>query len=122
MNKSRQKIYNKFGGKCYLCGDTLPEKGWHADHKEPVIRSLSDSTKMEKAHLDTEDNKFPACASCNINKHSMTLEQFRDSIKQFVQSLNLYSTQYKISKRYGLINETETPVVFYFETLKDKEK
>jgi hypothetical protein len=61
------------------------------------------------------ENQNPACVSCNINKHSMSLEEFRESIKQFIQSLNLYSTQYKIAKRYGLISENDIEVKFYFE-------
>lgn len=68
----------------------------------------------ENLHID---NQMPACASCNINKHSMPLEQFRELIAGFMKHLNNISTQYKIAKRYGLITETEKPVVFYFETV-----
>lgn len=66
----------------------------------------------------TIENQFPACASCNINKHSMSLEQFRNLIAGFIKSLNRDSTQYKFAKRYGLLRETSKPVVFYFETFK----
>lgn len=64
------------------------------------------------------ENQNPACASCNINKHSMSLEDFRLSINGFMKHLNEVNTQYKIAKRYGLIEETNKPVVFYFETFK----
>lgn len=47
----------------------------------------------------------------------MSLEEFREAIAKFVQSLNLYNTQYKIAKRYGLLVEVEAPVTFYFERL-----
>ena len=63
------------------------------------------------------DNQMPACPSCNINKHSMSLEQFRELIAGFKKHLNQHSVQYKISKRFGLINEIDKSVVFYFETL-----
>lgn len=63
------------------------------------------------------ENQMPACASCNINKHSNTLEDFRILIQGFRKHLNEINTQYKISKRYGLVVEVEKPVVFYFETL-----
>lgn len=66
---------------------------------------------------ETIENYMPACASCNINKHSETVEQFRASIAAYMKHLNEISTQYKIAKRYGLIIETGNPVVFYFETL-----
>jgi hypothetical protein len=63
------------------------------------------------------ENQMPACASCNINKHSMELEEFRSLISGFMKHLNEISTQYKISKRYGLVVETDKEVKFYFETL-----
>lgn len=38
MKKSdREKIYNKYGGRCAYCGDPL-SKGWHVDEIEPCIR------------------------------------------------------------------------------------
>lgn len=65
---------------------------------------------------DHIDNLIPACASCNINKHSMNIEEFRRFIGRFIVSLNRDSVQYKISKRYGLIQETGIEVKFYFES------
>jgi hypothetical protein len=50
-------------------------------------------------------------------KHSYSLEYFRETIKKFVNSLNLYNNQYKFAKKYGLVQETEKEVIFYFETL-----
>lgn len=130
MKKSdRQKVFDKYGGKCAYCGCEL-QKGWHVDEIEPVVRnwkyvwdsSLNRNRKVadgcchpERFHID---NQNPSCASCNINKHSMPLEEFRKTIAKFVNSLNLYSVQYKFAKKYGLVEETQKPVVFYFETLK----
>ncbi len=58
---------------------------------------------------------MPACASCNINKHAMKLEDFRQLVAGFMKHLNERNTQYKIAKRYGLVIEQEKPVIFYFE-------
>lgn len=63
------------------------------------------------------DNQMPACASCNINKHAGSVEDFRSLISGFMKHLNEVSTQYKIAKRYGLVVEDIKPVVFYFETI-----
>jgi 5-methylcytosine-specific restriction endonuclease McrA len=112
MTKERQRIYDKYSGKCYLCGEKLQTK-WHVDHLKPVRRC--ESGVMVHPENDTFENKMPACASCNINKHSMSLEHFREQIKGFMNHLNNHSTQYKLAKRYGLIQEVEKPVVFYFE-------
>lgn len=70
----------------------------------------------ERLHVG---NQNPSCASCNINKHGMDLESFRNSILAFMKHLNNISVQYKIAKRYGLVKEDIKPVVFYFETFKN---
>lgn len=123
MNKKRQAIWDKTGGKCFYCGCDLPEKGWHADHMEPIQRKLKSDEKRglyttddcHRPDRDNEANKVPACASCNINKHSLSVEGFRRLIEGFVRSLNARNTQYIVAKRYGLIQETSSPVVFWFE-------
>ena len=50
----------------------------------------------------------------------MTIEQFRQSIKQYVESLNKYSVQYQMAKKYNLISETQIDVKFYFETIQEE--
>ncbi len=113
--KERQIVFDKYNGKCAYCGCEL-QKGWHVDHIEPIVRNWWNGT-CEKPENETLENYNPSCASCNIQKNSHSLEQFRENIKQFVNSLNLYSTQYKFAKKYGLVKETEIEVKFYFETL-----
>lgn len=73
---------------------------------------------MEHPERLVLSNQMPSCPSCNINKHSNSLEGFREFITHFIVSLNRDSTQYKMAKKYGLIQETGKPVVFYFETFK----
>ena len=110
----REALFEKFGGKCAYCGCEL-QKGFHADHIEPLVRNWWNGTS-EHPERETFDNYNPSCAPCNIQKNSDTLEQFRSNIKQFVESLNSYSTQYKFAKKYGLLKETEIEVKFFFET------
>lgn len=108
-------VFEKYNGKCAYCGCELP-KIWHIDHLLPVVRSPRTGIK-EFPERDKIENLMPSCPSCNINKHSDSLERFRDLIKGFTKSLNEYSTQYKIAKRYGLVSENEIDVKFYFETI-----
>lgn len=75
---------------------------------------------MMHPELDVLSNKVPACQSCNINKHSMSVDEFRQQIEGFMKHLNEASTQYKIAKRYGLVVEHPKKVVFYFETFKQE--
>jgi len=134
MKKSeRELIFNKYGGRCAYCGCEL-QKGWHVDEIEPVRRfkeyikddfgnRIYDFEKKEYKTKDSVvhperfhiDNQNPSCASCNINKHSASLEDFRKAIEGYMKHLNEISTQYKIAKRYGLIEETRKPILFYFE-------
>lgn len=110
--KDREFIFNKYGGRCAYCGDYL-QKGWHVDELLPVRRN-GDGTCLhpERFHID---NQMPSCPSCNINKHSGSIEEFRNLITGFMKHLNEINTQYKIAKRYGLVNESVKPIVFYFE-------
>jgi hypothetical protein len=124
--KSREAIFNKYGGRCAYCGCTLA-KGWHADHLKPIRRKMKYCSVQQRdiptgelryPKREVLENYNPACASCNINKHSMSLEEFRNLVGGFLKSLNRDSTQYKIAKRYGFIIEVEQPVVFYFEKVR----
>jgi len=125
MNKkNRELVFKKFGGRCAYCGCEL-QKGWHVDHIDPIVRDFKYNNikgKFEqtgtcrKPENDNLENHNPSCGSCNRQKHSQSLEGFRQSIAQFVKSLNQYHNQYKFAKRYGLVQETNKPVVFYFES------
>lgn len=122
--EEREHIFLMFHGHCAYCGDILQEN-WHIDHKEPVrrykkfdiIKSKYINT-MDYPERDILENKFPACPSCNINKHSMNIEEFRRFISRFIRGLNDRSIPYKIAKRYGLLVETGAKVEFYFEKVK----
>jgi 5-methylcytosine-specific restriction endonuclease McrA len=123
--KDRLIVFKKFNGKCAYCGEEL-QKGWHVDEVEPVRRNHKWNREKGRYEVNKEnpmmfperlhiDNQYPACRSCNIQKNSFSLEEFRNNIQNFVNSLNAYSTQYKFAKRYGLVQETEQKVEFYFE-------
>lgn len=117
MSDKRRKIWNKSNGHCWYCGIEIGEKGWHADHFIPVVRDLT-TNKMTKKELDTIDNLVPACASCNIQKGSMPIESWRKIIKGHIVSLNRDINQYKIAKRFGLIDEIDIDVTFWYESYK----
>ena len=111
----------------YYEGQTI---GWHIDEIEPVRRNHIWNPKKRRYEIDKDnpmthperlhiDNQNPSCASCNINKHSESLEGFRNLIKGFMKHLNERSTQYKIARRYGLVVENEIEVKFYFEKINE---
>jgi hypothetical protein len=119
--KQRAALREKFGGKCAYCGCDLGER-WHADHFEPVERQLTlkagrlvATGRLYRPENDRLDNFMPACAPCNLSKHSMTLEGWRGWLAGHVKSLNAYHPIYRLAKAYGLITETGAPVTFHFE-------
>jgi hypothetical protein len=125
--KDRQLIFDKYKGKCAYCGCDL-QKGWHVDEIEPVRRNHKWNSEKRRYEIDKHnpmmhperlhiENQNPSCASCNINKHSESLEDFRKAIKGYMKHLNEKSTQYKIAKRYGLVVENDIEVKFHFETV-----
>jgi hypothetical protein len=148
MNLTRQQrsvLRTKFGGRCAYCGVELPEKGWHADHVEPVLREWWKSTRWwkeahgfkyeidgasgavkkiavapEKAGLiqpqnDKLDNLFPSCRACNIDKHASSLESWRAQIQGKVDVCRRNYSAFRHAERFGLVVEVKKPVVFWFE-------
>jgi len=114
-NKERERVFNKCGGRCAYCGCEL-QKVWHIDHVEPVDRHLLTGA-MNKPERHVFENMLPSCPSCNNYKHSFSLELFRQEVGLLVGRLNSTFNQYKIAKRFGLVEETNKQVIFYFETL-----
>lgn len=131
MSKKRQAIWDKSGGKCWYCGCDLPEKGWHADHFEPVLRTFEIVPReerknphafevrhdggFEKPERDSEENLVPSCAPCNLFKSTFPIEMFRREIQKQIERARKTSVNFRTAERFGLINITEKPVVFWFE-------
>ena len=119
--KQRAALHGKYGGRCAYCGCDLGER-WHADHIEPVVRNDwikrfgMESRPPTFPGRDTLENHNPACAPCNISKGSLPLEAWRTWLAGHLESLNLYTPIYRMVKKFGLIEETGKPVLFFFET------
>jgi len=134
----------KFGGKCAYCGCDLPEKGWHADHVEPVYREWWKSTKwwkeahgtkwsvneagnleqhavplekpgFERPENDTLENLFPSCVPCNLDKHASPLEVWRQQLEGRVDVCRRNYSAFRHAERFGLVQQIHKPVVFWFE-------
>lgn len=131
--KQRKEVWGKSGGKCWYCGCDLPEKGWHADHLEPVfretaiVRDTSNSGyshkvvctgKTQKPERDNIENMVPACAPCNLFKSTFGVEFFRKEIERQVERARRSSVNFRTAERFGLIEVKPEPVVFWFEKIK----
>jgi 5-methylcytosine-specific restriction endonuclease McrA len=60
----RALVYDRFAGRCYLCGREVPRDGWHLEHIIPVSKGGS----------HTYTNVAVACPACNFAKAGRLLE------------------------------------------------
>lgn len=112
-------MFWKYKGHCAYCGDKLfSMDNMQVDHIEPIFRGRPKSEQqfLEKERLESFENKNPACCRCNRWKSTYSIEQFRDQIQQQTKRLKRDSAGYRLARAFQLIEETDNPVKFYFET------
>lgn len=118
----RETLRQKFDGRCGYCGEELTKM--HADHIEPVIRLTTDPwgrplPAKEKRLINPErnivGNMMPACGPCNISKGGYKLEDWRKLIARSHEIVAREKSIFKAGVRFGVIQITGNPVVFYFE-------
>lgn len=115
----REAVRTMFGGHCAYCGCELGDR-WHADHVEAIRRNdWGNFPKKAPEHPERDhiDNLMPACAPCNIDKHSYTLEDWRSMLQRRCGVLQYSHSTYRSMLRFGQIVETAAPIVFHFEKL-----
>ncbi|HGF6660834.1 TPA: HNH endonuclease [Salmonella enterica] len=134
--KQRERLRMKFGGRCAYCGCELPEKGWHADHVQAVLRKsercmkaaekgifrLKSTGDVFRPEADCPENIFPSCAPCNLLKTTYSLEMFRKQVSLQVERGRRSSINFRTAERFGLISVVNKPVVFWFEQYEGENK
>ncbi|ENN0822804.1 HNH endonuclease [Salmonella enterica subsp. enterica serovar Typhimurium] len=134
--KQRERLRMKFGGRCAYCGCELPEKGWHADHVQAVLRKsercmkaaekgifrLKSTGDVFRPEADCPENIFPSCAPCNLLKTTYSLEMFRKQVSLQVERRRRSSVNFRTAERFGLISVVNKPVVFWFEQYEGENK
>ena len=101
----RLKVYEKYNGHCAYCGCKLELKDMQVDHIVSVYW-YSGANDIE--------NYNPACRMCNFYKSTMTIEDFRKQLGKLLSKLEKVFI-FRLAKKYGVIQEVEKPIVFYFE-------
>ena len=121
----RARIREMFGGRCAYCGCELGDR-WHVDHVEPVLRQYEahfvngrpvPTGNVFRPENERDDNLYPACVACNIDKGAYTLDGWRKKLEGSCEVLGERSAIYKHGVRFGIIVENRKPITFYFETL-----
>ena len=124
--KTRELVYLKYDKRCSYCGNELYSiKDMEVDHiipKKNFFIKNNDKVPYFLVHLkegdvDHYDNLNPSCRACNGFKGTLDLETFRSELSKQIERANKYSVNYRMAKRYGLVEENIMPIVFYFENI-----
>ena len=116
MNKElRQKVYNKYNGRCGYCGKRIEYKRMQVDHIEPQYKKVDPLYFGVTIDIDCFENLMPSCSRCNHYKRAFNLENFRELIKTIHERIQ---KQYinKVALDYGIIAVNPFNGQFFFET------
>ena len=108
----RQAVYDKCKGHCAYCGCSLEYKDMQVDHAQP----------LRCGGVDELNNMLPTCRSCNHYKATLGVEDFRKYIEGIPKRLTRDSIPFAIGKRFGVVQEHNEPIIFYFERMKEDKK
>lgn len=115
---TREMLFKKYDGRCAFCGCQLVAR-WHVCGIQPLKSSVGPKGNVIIGD-DSYENKLPACVPCSLARiqHShgglIDIESFRKSLYWSMEFLQ-HDANYKKAIRYGLIIETNEPIIFYFE-------
>ena len=114
----RMEVYKKCNGHCAYCGCVITYKQMQVDHYWPQCRKHHQPGSCLKAISlkENEDikNLMPSCRKCNIHKHGWPPEEWRRQLQRQIVMLRK-NAQFDRALRFGQIEITETPIVFYYE-------
>lgn len=129
----RQKVYNKFNGRCAYSGKELDEK-WQIDHVVPrnshhyVLIEMETRQPFDVEHID---NLIPCLRRLNHYKRNHDLEGWRRYLLTLHERLKRLPKNPKVSRSikhkeylldvaaaFGITPETPFNGVFYFESVK----
>lgn len=126
MNK-RDKIYNKYNGKCAYTGKLLPDD-WQIDHIIPKSRIIQKYHNI-KNHNDI-NNLLPTLKIVNHYKRAFDLIEFRMYMMDFhvrlsklpknpkvTKSIKRKAYMFEIAEAFGITIDKPFDGIFYFERL-----
>nr|MCR5717201.1 HNH endonuclease [Lachnospiraceae bacterium] len=74
-----------------------------------------------RERLNDIDNFMPACRACNYYKKAASIEGFRKKLSTLHTRLQKIFI-YKLAVKYGLIEEKQVKITFYFERWEQEKK
>lgn len=130
MKVDRNRIHQKYGGRCAYCGKKVKLTDMHVDHiipkstykfhmetKHKVPKFL---THLQEGDVNHYDNLNPSCSVCNLQKLNYSLEDFRNELTSLMDYLQNNSRRFKLAKQYNFVQTKKLkPIIFYFENGKE---
>lgn len=71
MIVKRDAVFGKTNGRCWYCGAAI----------SPVSMCIEHATPKSKGGSSKLDNLLPSCRSCNSQKYTKTIEEYRTWIE-----------------------------------------
>lgn len=109
----RERVHQKFGGRCAYCGSAIEYKAMQVDHYLPKCRERFYLRRCKK-DVHAEENLMPACRRCNHYKRARTPKQFRElmaSLHERLESIYIL----KVAVGFGMASIKPFDGKFYFE-------
>ena len=111
----RQRVYNKYQGRCAYCGKVIEYKDMQVDHVIPR-RQQPYGPAFTKINNNDIFNLNPSCRACNHYKRARNLEDFRRLMLTLHRRIgDIYLC--RVAEDYGIICIHPWGGKFYFETL-----
>jgi 5-methylcytosine-specific restriction endonuclease McrA len=111
----REKIHNKFQGRCAYCGREITFREMQVDHYYPQCKARFYLRRF-KIDVHAESNLMPTCRRCNHYKRARTPNQFRELMITLHERLEgIYIL--KVAVDFGMANIRPFDGLFYFEKL-----
>jgi len=79
------------------------------------MREIFNLDTINLSDVDDVANLNPSCERCNRWKQTYSIEQFRKEIELQVERLRRTQAGFRLAEDFGIIQERNTAVVFYFE-------
>ncbi len=109
----RERVHQKFGGRCAYCGSVIEYKAMQIDHYLPQCRAKFYARRCKK-DVHAEENLMPACRRCNHYKRARTPKQFKELMASLHERLEAIYIL-KVAVGFGMAIIKPFDGKFYFE-------
>ncbi len=116
----RERVHQKFGGRCAYCGIVIEFKTMQVDHYLPQCKEKFYARRCKK-DVHAEENLMPAFRRCNHYKRARTPKQFRELMTSLHERLETIYIL-KVAVDFGIATIKPFDGKFYFEKLVHENK